>query len=403
MSFNLLIVSAIPVYHIGEEMLTLDLWARDLEGQVSVCNELVVVCPVIQEELTAIGNLSRLPLGVNIEPISNLKKSIDYENVIAGFDVVQLSANNPIRQKKIEIRFLKLAKKRQILCIVGISSNRSKTILINSTNRGTARRIKSWILHYSIKLTYKYFTRFCNGTFITGEGLKGLIDSKQSNVHVGTASWIKQCEIIPNVELEKKISEANSAQALKLCVATRLEKMKGVHIAIDALQNLKGRMASEALMNPLPTLLVLGSGEELDNLKQQVKSHNLSEHVTFGGTRSYPGEFFREIRTCFFMLLTNLNDEQPRLVFDAIANGVVPICPDSPPFRALKLDKRIYFTKGDACALSSKILEFTTNNSFDPVMRELFKTVEERTISSMHEKRAKWISQLVLKNASGQP
>jgi glycosyltransferase involved in cell wall biosynthesis len=120
---------------------------------------------------------------------------------------------------------------------------------------------------------------------------------------------------------------------LTMCVATRLEPMKGVHLAVEALRILRPRMGEHA-----PILSILGEGRERENLDRLVRDHGLADRVRFADTFSYPDPFLAQIGRHDLRLLTNLNDEQPRVIFDAISQGLAPICPDSRPYRELGID-----------------------------------------------------------------
>jgi len=265
------------------------------------------------------------------------------------------------------------------------------TTLLNSKNKNILKRIKSWIIYFGINLSIRYFSRRSDGVFVVGIGLVKLINPMQTNIFVNTASWISDTELIGKNEFVSKVNDINNRDKLRLCVATRLEYMKGVHIALDALKILKKELGDN-----VPKLLILGEGEELEPLKRQTEENGLTDDVEFGGTRSYPDEFFNTIREYDVMLLTNLNDEQPRLVFDSISQGVIPICPNSQQFEALKLDDFIYYDKGNSGALAAKITEFISYQSFSSLSENLREVASQNTIDTMHRLRANWINETII-------
>ena len=214
-----------------------------------------------------------------------------------------------------------------------------------------------------------------------------LVNSSQTNIHVGTASWISREDLITEEELERRALELQKKVRLKLCIATRLEYMKGVHLVIAALKILQKEMGQD-----MPDLLILGEGEEHDNLERQVQKNELENNVKFGGMRSYPDSFFETIRAYDLMLLTNLNDEQPRLIFDAISQGLIPICPDSKQFRALNLGDPVYFKQGNVSSLASVIKNVAYLKDYRPVLNALLSCGIESTLDTMHIERRKWIS-----------
>ncbi len=390
MAYKLLIVSSIPVYSIAGEYLTLDLWLRDLEKQVDYVESLSLICPVIENNENPKKNLASLPNSINVYAEDNLKTSADYNQLAKQHDVIQIAVNKPFWQSRTEFNFLKAAREFNISIILALSSNRAKTLLLNAKNKGIIKFIKSIISYIGLNIAISYFTKNTDGCFVVGEGLRELVSSKQSNIYIGTASWIRLEDILSKSEIEQKASLMANRQKLRLCIATRLEPMKGVHLALEALARLKDQSEENT-----PELLILGEGEELERLQKLSKKLAIDHLITFGGTRPYPNEFFNTIREYDLMLLTNLNDEQPRLIFDAISQGLIPVCPDSSPFKALALEDEIYFSRGDANSLARTISNISTLNDYGKLLNKLFAQAKNFTIDAMHENRAKWIEKIL--------
>jgi len=159
--------------------------------------------------------------------------------------------------------------------------------------------------------------------------------------------------------------------------------MKGVHLAIEALALIK---------QSKPTLTIIGEGPERDPLQKLVQALNLSSQVTFIDTLHYPKPFLQTIENYDFLLLTNLNDEQPRVIFDALARGVLPLCPDNPAYHMLP--PPLQYKQGNAQALANLI---TTLSSQDPcsLITDLRPLLEGHTIESMHRSRADYFLEMV--------
>ncbi len=166
--------------------------------------------------------------------------------------------------------------------------------------------------------------------------------------------------------------------------------MKGVHIALEALEIIK----NDAVQGDL-TLNILGEGPEKSNLVDDVKHKGLIGTVKFKGTFSYPEEFFNEIAKDSIMLLTNLSDEQPRLIFDAISQGLLPICPNTNPYRALNLAPQTLYDVGKPDSLAKSIIKLSDPVEFEIAMEHSRKMANQFTIEAMHRNRAKWISSLL--------
>lgn len=390
MAYKLLIISTIPVYIIDGVFCSLDLWVRDLQKQIDMVDRLILLCPVVDGSPARKSKEEPLPPTIEVFADTNLKSTHDYENLGTQVDVIQIAANKPAWDSTIECKFLKIAYKLDICFIAGLSSNRANTTLMNAKGKGVVKVIKSWIIYLGIKFSINYFTKRADGVFIIGNGLLKLVNPAQSNVFVNTASWIRQEDLVSDEYAIDKALDIQSRQKLKLCVATRLEYMKGVHIAIDALKILQDQLGDDA-----PELLILGEGEEHEKLRNQTLDLGLDDKVEFGGLRTYPNSFFATIRDYDLILLTNLNDEQPRLVFDAISQGLIPICPDTPPFQGLNLERHVYYERGSAYSLAQTIINIGQLKDLRSLLFGLLATARKSTVDTMHFERAKWISETV--------
>ena len=133
----------------------------------------------------------------------------------------------------------------------------------------------------------------------------------------------------------------------------------------------------------------------MDDLNTMVQANKLENIVSFDGVRAYPDEFFAELRNFELILLTNLNEEQPRLIFDAISQGLIPICPDSAAYQHLKLPAEILYRKGDAHSLALTWLAFCDCVAVAKMMQQLCPMAFQYTINAMHQKRSQWIADLL--------
>ena len=167
-----------------------------------------------------------------------------------------------------------------------------------------------------------------------------------------------------------------------------MEKMKGMHIGISAFGQAKQRGSDLHLT-------IIGAGPEQENLKQQVHDMGLGPVTTFRPTVAYPRPFLDLLNMMDAILLTNLNDEQPRLIFDALSQGCLPICPDRPAYRDLGLDDRLFYRQGSVGDLSRVIEALSSPTLRLKLSAQLGKLARKFTIQTMHEARAEWIMSLL--------
>ena len=392
MSYRLLMLSTIPVYWDGHSHQTMDLWAVDLAGQLSHTTHLKLLCPVVETAPAGWTGMSPLPEGVEvIELRSASAESID--RALSAVDLVQVHGGGGWVASRLGRQLVTRARQLGVKSIVGLSSNRARTALMNSlrprTLRGLVRLLKGAINYLSISLNYRDLTSRADGTFIVGEGLRSLVSRGCKSLHVSTASWVRQAD------LDAARTRAGLYDQLRLrqiCIASRLERMKGVHMGIEALSRLRALQAVEF------TVSIFGAGPEREALERQVDKASMASIVHFRGTRAYPEPFFDELGAHGLVLLTNLNDEQPRLIFDAISQGTLPICPDSPAYQSVGLPKRLRYEAGSSESLAQVVAKVweCSDHELKACWNELFNMAERFTLDSMHSRRSEWIRTQVL-------
>ena len=254
--YRLLLTSDIPVYKTQKGFVTLDLWARDLEGQCDVIGPSTLVCPII-DLLPQRDDLTLVPIGITVLNAKGFTDPNMIQELIKNFDVVQVPGSKTRWAAGLALNFTHAAQVVQRCLILGISSNRAKTTLINAQNQGFIIKTKAFIKAWSIGRTQRYLASKATGVLLVGEGLREALKLPVVNTHVGTASWIRREELISQNELEKKYAKTLKRDRIKLCIATRLERMKGVHIAIEAMAVLRNKLGSTT-----PLLTIFGEGPE---------------------------------------------------------------------------------------------------------------------------------------------
>ncbi len=382
-AYRLLIVSPIPVSLDNGRYQSLDLWVKDLETNLAYVSSLAILAPRASQPLE-----SSRPIPPHIKVIFQDQVLLESElsNLICQYDVVSVGVGGPAWRMKTALRAASATKQANRCLITSITSNRVKTTLMNSQGKSWLKKLKAKLIAFSIKRTTSKLAAMANGVVVIGEGVRQSMQLKHRNIYVETASWIHDEEIISETAFQEKVSKLTSPKTI---IAARLEPMKGVHLAIEALVHIKKSA------KVLPTLNILGKGPALDDLNTMVQANKLENIVSFDGVRAYPDEFFGELRNFELVLLTNLNEEQPRLIFDAISQGLIPICPDSAAYQHLKLPAEILYKKGDAHSLALTWLAFCDCVAVTKMMQQLRPMAFQYTINSMHQKRAQWIAELL--------
>ncbi len=386
MSYRLVLLTSIPVVSAGAELLTLDLWARDLEAQIEAVTDLVLLAPVVGAWPGAEVALQPLPARMRVVDPDRVSAA-DLQALVAGCDVVQVPGNFGWRASAPARRLMRIARRAGKAAIVGISSDRARTELMNAARAAPLQRARAWLKSLSIRVSQRHLARQASGVFLVGEGLRRLIGAGQRQVLVGTASWIRQSDIAPPRH------EPAGGHRWRLCAAARLERMKGIHLALEMLPGLAAQLPTVPL-----ALDIAGVGPEEAALRAQAAALGAQPDmpVRFVGSLSYPDAFFAFLRQVDVVLLTNLNDEQPRLIFDAISQGCLPVCPDTLPYRSLGLPPQLLYRRGDVESLTQCLAQLLTSADRPALRARLIEIANGATIETMHRVRRDWVRGQVL-------
>ena len=387
--YSILISSGIPVFRRQDDYLTLDLWELDLRVQADTCELVRLVCPVVADAPSAWASPGTLPRNIEIVRAGSMNAA-DLDALFKDIDVLQVRGGVAWASSGHDRALVRAAHARGIKTIIGISSNRARANLKNAFRKGSfnpLRSLKGLWRYVSIRAAERRLTAMCDGAFVVGRGLVPLVAGRCPTVHVSTASWI------PAARARASRPEMTAQRLRRLCVAARLERMKGIHVAIDGAR----------LLGPGGTwsLVIYGEGPERQALEQQARNLALAHAITFGGTLAYPTPFLEQLSTHGMVLLTNLSDEQPRLVFDAISAGVLPICPDTDVYRELGIPQGLLYEQGNGASLGTTITEIWGWDAarMAETLGHLDKLAREFTLESMHARRAEWINREVLAKA----
>ena len=377
---RILVCSPIPVTRVAKGFESLDLWARDVNAQSKLAH-VTLLCAVSENIPDA---SARLNPDISIIAEGEASTFTQLSDAIARTDYIQLPGNGGWRAARQYEKIFKLAKRHGKPVFLGISSNRARTNIINAQNGSLIRKARARVNYLDIRMTQMILARRCCGVFLVGEGLRKLVEPVTRNIHVGVASWIQLDDLAP--------PRARHEKPIRLCMAGRLEQMKGFHIGIAAYERVQGPAFEK--------LTIIGAGAEHDSLCRQAEKAKLRNFNILPPV-SYPDAFFDFLDGQDIVLMTNLNDEQPRLIFDAISRGCIALCPDSPPYRALNLDPRIFYKQGDANALAERLTALTDPDLRVSIAQSISATARSYTLPSMHAARLDWMKKMTASNRVG--
>lgn len=166
--------------------------------------------------------------------------------------------------------------------------------------------------------------------------------------HVIPATWINDEDVVPRAEAEARWA-VRRHEPVRLLFAARMLVSKGVDVLLDALRELdrRGVRARVDMLGDGPRRAAcVDTARELATVELRVL-----DPVPYGA------RFFGLVREHHAVLVPNLGDEQPRLVFDAYAQGVPVIAFDTDGLRPHVYEGETGWLvpRGDAVALASAI------------------------------------------------
>ena len=139
--------------------------------------------------------------------------------------------------------------------------------------------------------------------------------------------------IASNILLKDVIPEENVAGKwdrplpLKIVIPTQLRYKKGIHIVLEALKILPPESRSELEVD------VVGKGPFANQLKES--SRPLAETVSFKSPVPYGSAFFNLLDEHQIAIVPQLSNEQPRVILDGMARGLLVIASDTPGNRTI--------------------------------------------------------------------
>lgn len=246
--------------------------------------------------------------------------------------------------------------------------------------------------YLSIKKIYSFIFKFCiihsPLIFIVGDTVYERYKCYGNVVKIH-ASWVKEKDIVSSTYLKKKIEGILKRKEIVLCFAASLIPKKNPICAIKATKILKERGIPVALH-------ILGEGPMKRELEDFVEQNNLSNFITFEGFIPYGEPFYNKLKEFTAIIIPNLSGEQPRIIFDALANGVIVIGSDINSFKDIisNGENGILCDPRDpkSFALAIEKLYMHNKKLLEELIYAGIKTVKENTIESIHKKRAQIVN-----------
>lgn len=166
----------------------------------------------------------------------------------------------------------------------------------------------------------------------------------------------ERVEVVYNfVDLEKfeERKESKVKNVFTIGFVGRLNKIKRVDLLIEAFSIFNKK-------NKRTKLLIVGSGPEELNLKEQVSALSLEEKVQFLGYQKEPENFYQKFN---ILVLCSESEACPMTLFEAMASGVPVIGSDIEQIREFLAPPRrgLSFKSGNAIDLANEIKKLSND------------------------------------------
>lgn len=153
-------------------------------------------------------------------------------------------------------------------------------------------------------------------TFTHQGYLRTLLRHRPERGHVVEASWIDDSDVLGDSQMQRVIDRRRGhAGPLTLVFAGRLTHEKGVLVLLDAV--------SAALQEGVDVSLdIFGEGPLVGECRERIMALGGDAPIRLRGTMPYDRSFFETIGSYDMLVVPSVSDEQPRIVFDAYAQGL---------------------------------------------------------------------------------
>jgi len=192
------------------------------------------------------------------------------------------------------------------------------------------------------RLSEKYFALKIQNLVVETLLIKNVVETLTDSKIYVVSSGIENSKI-------QEIKHIAFGQSSDIFVASRLEKLKGIDILIEAIPAVKKSI-------PALKVSIAGAGSYEDELKNLVEKLNLKNNVRFVGY-IYGDEKYQYYKACKLVVVPTRWDCQPFPIFEAAACGI-PVIVSDMANEAFVVDGKtgLKFKSDDAEELSNKIL-----------------------------------------------
>lgn len=391
----LIVLFSLPFYRDQDGRYYLnDLWAKDLVEHTRYLPRLTLASPlsslpppentVCIDEIPALRHVRRIKLsqprgGLSI--VAHIQMAYQLWKALEQVAIVHTSvASWPIPEAWFLVPMLRL---RRRFLIIGVESAFWR--LVPGAPSNFIHRLRSG--------TVEWLNRLCveraDLSFFTHQDYKRtLLRKNPSRGLLNEATWIDEEQVISADRLEATIRERRARNSLSLAFASRLTAAKGVIPLIQA--------AIELLQDGIDlTLDIYGDGPCSEEGKLLVAQAHAELSIRFHGSLPYGADFLDTIGRHDVLVVPNLSDEQPRIVYDAYSQGLPVLAAATSGLKQCVADGEtgILFPPADWTAMKLEIAALAKNRDLLAALaRQATNHARNATHHLMHVKRSAHIA-----------
>ena len=156
-------------------------------------------------------------------------------------------------------------------------------------------------------------------------------------------------------------------------------------------------MLSAQVTEPI-NITIMGAGPLANKCKEFANRNYGYVHVTFREPVEYGKVFFEVLAQYDVILVANLAEEQPRIIYDAFSQGCTVIASDTSGIVDITVNERnvLLFKRGDAKSLVNRLVEIMRNpNSVVKLGQEALTSVKKKTHIQMHLDREQFLKSIL--------
>jgi len=382
-------------------------WAKELKRHIEYIADLHLCCPIIKTDKNSDMEQLKKTVSYNFGDLTDitdyqlkivpLAYSKGWFNVFKYFIPNFLKINNALSPHcvahsdcagwpfPLSFYLLPLKFFKQFTWVIVLES----TFFL--MNKGDAFNLRKFISHHLNLLLLPLVLKAADARLFTHQKYKNIfLKNTDKNVYIFQYSMIDDEYFIEEPTLIEKLKDIQQRK-VRFLMAGRLVHEKGVQLLLDAIDVLRQKNI-EAEIN------IMGSGTLEAACRAFAAKPQGSVTMQFIEPIPYGKGFYDYLSSYDFLMLPNLSEEQPRIIFDSFGQGLSIVASDTEGLVATCThdENAIIFKRGDVQSLSNAIESIVLQK--DKIINlglNGFRYAKSRTHQKMHQDRETFLKNQV--------